>query len=63
VGIAARRSATESCWLCGANLHQSHLVPDGGPACADIRWYCRDLYRCTQRWITSHRRAPSARVA
>jgi len=52
-GIGARRSATESCWLCGAWLHKQQLMPDGGPACADVRWYCRDLRTCTQRWTSS----------
>jgi len=26
------------------------MVPDGGQACADIRWYCQDAKSCTQRW-------------
>jgi hypothetical protein len=26
------------------------MVPDGGQACADIRWYCTDAKSCTQRW-------------
>jgi len=26
------------------------MVPDGGQACADIRWYCKDIKSCTQRW-------------
>jgi hypothetical protein len=25
------------------------MVPDGGQACADIRWYCMDAKSCTQR--------------
>jgi hypothetical protein len=54
-GIAARRSATESCWLCGAFLHRHQLMPDGGSACADVRWYCRDMRTCTKRWISSAR--------
>jgi hypothetical protein len=29
------------------------MVADGGSACHDVRWYCRDTGGCTQRW-TSH---------
>jgi hypothetical protein len=28
-------------------------VPDGGQACADIRWYCKDAKACTERWTTA----------
>jgi len=28
-------------------------VPDGGQACADIRWYCKDAISCTERWTTA----------
>ena len=30
------------CSLCGIARPLGLLVPDGGQACADIRWYCRD---------------------
>jgi hypothetical protein len=42
-----------TCWLCGIRLPASQMVPDGGRACSDLRWYCRDTWACTQRW-TSH---------
>jgi len=29
------------------------LVPDGGQACTDIRWYCKDAMSCTERWTTA----------
>jgi len=29
------------------------MMPDGGQACADIRWYCQDVMSCTQRWTAS----------
>jgi hypothetical protein len=32
-------------------------VPDGGHACADLRWYCKDARACTDRWTS--RRNPS----
>ena len=53
--IAARRSARVTCWLCGASLHKNQLVPDGGTACTDVRWYCKDVHGCTQRWIKTGR--------
>jgi hypothetical protein len=28
--------------LCGIALPPGLLIPDGGQACADIRWYCKD---------------------
>jgi hypothetical protein len=34
------------------------MVADGGSACADIRWYCRDMRACTERW-TAHPAAPA----
>jgi len=39
-------------------LPTAQLVPDGGSACADVRWYCRDLRACTSRWtVASWRRS------
>jgi hypothetical protein len=29
------------------------MVPDGGQACADVRWYCKDAKSCTERWTAS----------
>lgn len=45
--------AVQSCWLCGTRLPAREMVSDGGSACADLRWYCADTRRCTERW-TSH---------
>jgi hypothetical protein len=39
--------------LCGIALPLGLLVPDGGQACADIRWYCKDAISCTERWTTA----------
>jgi hypothetical protein len=44
-----------SCWMCGIGLHASQLMPDGGAWCGDIRWYCKDVRACTQRWTASRR--------
>jgi hypothetical protein len=35
-----------------------HMVADGGSACADIRYYCRDMRACTERW-TAHPAVPA----
>ena len=41
------------CSLCGIALPLGLLVPDGGQACADVRWYCKDAMSCAQRWTTA----------
>jgi hypothetical protein len=28
------------------------MVADGGSACADVRWFCRDIQGCTDRWTS-----------
>ena len=33
------------CSLCGIALPLGLLVPDGGEACADVLWYCKDAKR------------------
>ena len=62
-GFAARRTAIVLCWLCGIRLQQYQMVPDGGHACGDIRWYCRDTRACTERWTSARHLAQSARAA
>src|SRR5690348_1327341 len=52
---STRRAAAVSCWMCGIGLHASQLVPDGGAWCGDVRWYCKDVRACTQRWTASRR--------
>ena len=59
-GFAARRPTVVSCWLCGIGLQQHQMVPDGGSACGDIRWYCRDARACTERWTSPRRQARAA---
>jgi hypothetical protein len=41
------------CSMCGVSHPLGLLVPDGSPACADIRWYCKDVKSCTERWTTA----------
>jgi hypothetical protein len=53
-GLLGRESAqVRSCWMCGIRLPVGQMVADGGSACPDMRWYCRDIWGCTRRW-TSH---------
>jgi len=42
------------CSLCGIARPHGLLVPDGGQACADVRWYCKDATSCTERWTAAH---------
>jgi hypothetical protein len=48
------------CALCGLELPLGLMVPDGGHACADLRWYCKDAKACTERW-TARRAAERQR--
>jgi hypothetical protein len=48
-----RPSPSAQCSLCGIVLPLELMVPDGGQACADIRWYCTDAKSCTQRWTAT----------
>jgi hypothetical protein len=59
----ARRAAVVSCWLCGIRLHQNQMVPDGGSACVDLRWYCSDVRACTDRWSSAQRQGRARRAA
>jgi hypothetical protein len=47
------------CAMCGIALPLGLLVPDGGPGCADIRWYCKDARSCTERWTTARPPRPA----
>jgi hypothetical protein len=38
--------------MCGIQLPAHQMVADGGQACADVRWYCRDTKSCTERWTS-----------
>jgi hypothetical protein len=51
-----RRRATAptvACAMCGIQLPVHQMVADGGQACADVRWYCKDAQSCTERWTAS----------
>jgi hypothetical protein len=49
-----------SCALCGIELGTEEMVPDGGHACADVRWYCKDASACTERWTARLTRSTGA---
>jgi hypothetical protein len=51
----------ESCWMCGIRLPTSQMVPDGGHACPDLRWYCLDTRACTERWTARPAKSGAAR--
>jgi len=55
----ARQASVKSCWMCGIRLPAEQMVADGGSACLDLRWYCRDTRACTERW-TSRQAQPAA---
>jgi hypothetical protein len=57
-GAGLGGTAVVSCWLCGIHTSTEFMVADGGVACKDLRWYCKDTRSCTWRWAT-----PSARHA
>jgi hypothetical protein len=53
-----RHDRIERCWLCGIRLPIAQMIPDGGSACTDVRWYCRDQRACTGRWAAASRPRP-----
>ena len=46
----AQQANVKSCWMCGIRLPAEQMVADGGSACPDLRWYCQDVWACTERW-------------
>ena len=53
-----RPPPSAQCSLCGIALPTGLMVPDGGQACADVRWYCKDAKACTERWTANLPRHP-----
>jgi hypothetical protein len=47
------------CSMCGIALPLGLMVPDGGQACTDIRWYCKDAVSCAHRWTTASPPVPA----
>jgi hypothetical protein len=50
-----------SCWMCGIRLPADQMMADGGGACADLRWYCRDTWACTARWTSRSAKLAASR--
>jgi hypothetical protein len=48
------------CSMCGVTHPLGLLIPDGTAACADIRWYCKDVKSCTERWTAAMQQPPAA---
>ena len=48
--VSRRALQVARCALCSIELPLGLMVPDGGHACADLRWYCKDAQACTDRW-------------
>ena len=55
-GGGRRALQVARCAMCGLESPLGLMVPDGGHACADLRWYCKDARACTERWTS--RRSP-----
>jgi hypothetical protein len=58
--VSLANPAVQSCWLCGTRLPAREMVSDGGSACPDLRWYCADTRRCTERWTSRWATGPGA---
>jgi hypothetical protein len=58
-GNRLRPLEVAECSLCGAARPLGLLVPDGGSSCDGVRWYCKDVKSCTERWITARPPRPA----
>ena len=58
-GNRLRPLEVAECSLCGVARPQGLLVPDGGSACDGLRWYCKDVKSCTERWVAARQSAPA----
>jgi hypothetical protein len=61
LALARLRPDVEPCWMCGIRLPVTQMMADGGEACGSVRWYCRDVRGCTERWTTRPRLPQSRR--
>jgi hypothetical protein len=60
-GDSGRSLQVARCALCSIELPLGLMVPDGGHACADLRWYCKDAKACTDRWTSREGKMPQRR--
>ena len=49
------------CTMCGIERPLGLLVPDGDRTAEDVRWYCKDVRSCTDRWTTALPRRSAGR--
>ena len=63
IPLWGERAGIKSCWMCGIRLPADQMVADGGSACLDLRWYCRDTGGCTERWTSRSVRSAAIRQA
>jgi hypothetical protein len=59
--VSRRALQVARCALCSIELPLGLMVPDGGHACADLRWYCKDSKACTDRWTSREGKTPQRR--
>jgi hypothetical protein len=59
--LGGESAQVRSCWMCGIRLPARQMVADGGSACLDVRWYCRDTGGCTRRWTSRSARLTGIR--
>jgi hypothetical protein len=60
-GNRLRPLEVAECSMCGVARPLGLLVPDGGSACDAIRWYCKDVKSCTERWVAARSSPAPAR--
>jgi len=52
-GNRLRPLEVAECSMCGVARPLGLLIPDGGSACDAVRWYCKDVKSCTERWVAA----------
>ena len=58
-GNRLRPLEVAECSMCGVARPLGLLVPDGGSACDGVRWYCKDVKSCTERWVAARQSGPA----
>ena len=60
-GNRLRALEVAPCSLCGVTRPLGLLFPDGDRTSEDVRWYCRDVRSCTERWTSALPRRSAGR--
>jgi hypothetical protein len=58
-GNRLRPLEVAECSMCGVARPLGLLVPDGGSSCDGVRWYCKDVRSCTERWVAARQSPPA----